>query len=180
MNSLEINNEHYYLGCITKTHGVKGQVSIYLDVDIPEKYAKLESVFIEIDKQLVPFFIEDIRLTPKKQAVVAFEDINTFEKAQKLVKAKLFLPIETLPKLENNQFYYHEITGFKVTDKKHGEIGAVKQVLEYPGQSVIQVMKGVTEILIPISDQIIEKVDRKNKTIKINAPEGLIELYLNL
>ena len=57
-------------------------------------------------------------------------------------------------------------------------IGILEQVIEYPAQPLFQIMKNGVEVLIPVIDEVIDKVDRENKTIYINAPNGLIELYL--
>ena len=85
-----------------------------------------------------------------------------------------------MPQLEEDEFYYNEIIGFKLIDETIGEIGAISDVLEYPTQAVIQVMKDGKEILIPIHDDIIQKVDKKAKTLTVKAPEGLIDMYLNM
>ena len=83
-----------------------------------------------------------------------------------------------MPPLSGNKFYYHEITGFSIVDENHGNIGQIQQVLEYPNQAVFQVFSNEKEVLIPISNEIIKLVDREKKQIKIKAPEGLIEIYL--
>jgi 16S rRNA processing protein RimM len=62
-------------------------------------------------------------------------------------------------------------------DKKHGHIGEVETVLDFPQQAILQIKKGEHEILIPVKDQFVLSVDRTSKTIQVNAPEGLIELY---
>lgn len=64
----------YQLGYVIKKHGVKGEVSVLLDVDFPEEYSELESVFVEINQKLVPFFIEAIQIRDDK-AVIKFEHI---------------------------------------------------------------------------------------------------------
>ena len=79
---------------------------------------------------------------------------------------------------EERQFYYHEIVGFTVVDTEKGELGPVSQVLEYPTQAILQVMKDKKEILVPILDQVIQSVDRNKKILTITAPEGLIDMYL--
>ena len=70
------------------------------------------------------------------------------------------------------------MTGFKVVDAQHGEIGKIASIIEYPAQPLFQIMQDGTEILIPVIDQVIKKVDREEKTIFIEAPNGLIDLYL--
>lgn len=167
----------YYLGRVTKPWGVKGQMVLFFDVDAPEEYAELDSAFIEIKGQLVPHFFQINSLNGNK-AVVTFEDL-TAEQAAALVGRELYLPLDMLPKLDGNRFYFHEVVGFRVVDSNHGDIGEIEQVIDYPAQPLFQIMKNGTEILIPVVDQVIDKVDREQKTIFITAPNGLIELYLD-
>jgi 16S rRNA processing protein RimM len=90
----------------------------------------------------------------------------------------MYLPITELPSLKGNRFYYHEIIGFQVSDQQHGDIGVVEDILELPHQALFQIRFGEKEILIPIVDEIIKKVDRRKKVLLIEAPPGLIEIYL--
>lgn len=168
--------ECYNLGRITKPWGVKGQLVLFLDVDSPEDYLDLDSAFVEIKGQLVPHFFHIDSINGNK-AVATFEDI-TPEQAGALVGHDLYLPLSLLPELTGNQFYFHEVVGFTVVDSVYGDIGTIQQVIDYPAQPLFQIMKNGTEVLIPVIDQVIDKVDRKLKTIFITAPNGLIELYL--
>lgn len=167
----------FYLGRISKPWGVKGQVQLFLDVDSPEEYSELDSAFVEIKGQLVPHFFHIDQLNGNR-AVVTFDELSPDE-ALTLVGRELYLPLDLLPKLEGNRFYYHEVVGFRVVDSVHGDIGILDQVLEYPAQPLFRVLKNGTEILIPVIDQVIDRVDRVLKTIFITAPNGLIELYLD-
>ncbi|MBR1517527.1 MAG: 16S rRNA processing protein RimM [Bacteroidales bacterium] len=166
----------YQLGKITKPFGFKGQVVFFLDVDDPLSYAELDSAFVEIKGNLVPHFFQIININGNK-AVVQFDDL-TPQEATSLVGCDLYLPLSLLPKLTGNQFYFHEVVGFHVVDKTHGDIGTIRTVIDYPAQPLFQIFKNDTEILIPVIDSVIDKVDRENRTIYISAPNGLIELYL--
>lgn len=168
--------ECFQLGKITKPWGVKGQVVLFLDVDTPDDYADLDSAFVEVKGNLVPYFFQIDNLNGNK-AVATFEEITPYE-AHALVGCDLYLPLDLLPKLTGNKFYFHEVRGFQVVDSEHGNIGVLQQVIEYPAQPIFQIMQGDTEILVPVIDQVIDKVDRDNKTLFITAPNGLIELYL--
>jgi 16S rRNA processing protein RimM len=170
----------YYLGYVTKTFGYKGEVVVYLDVDDPLYYNELESVFILMEGKLIPFFIQKISFRPNSaEAVVRFQDTDNPEKAQRLTGAELYLPLELLPPLKGNAFYFHEIVGYQVIDKNKGPLGKITGVMEFPGNPVFQIQAGKKEVLIPANDDFIEKLDRENLKIFINAPEGLIDLYLN-
>ena len=168
--------ECYQLGKITKPFGYKGQMVFFLDVDTPEDYEELDSVFVEVKGALVPYFIKEININGNK-AVVTFEDLKADE-AQALAGCRLFPPLDLLPKLDGNRFYYHEIIGWRVIDAEKGDIGTIASVIDYPAQALFQIMKNGKEILIPIIDEVLEKVDRQEKTIYIKAPNGLIDLYL--
>jgi len=166
----------FYLGRITKPWGVKGQLMLFLDVDSPEEYAELDSAFVEVKGQLVPYFFQIDSLNGNK-AVVTFEEV-TQEQALSLVGHELYLPLTLLPKLTGNQFYFHEVKGFRVIDSNHGDIGIIDDIIEYPAQPLFRILKNDKEVLVPVIDQVIDKVDRELKTIYITAPNGLIELYL--
>jgi 16S rRNA processing protein RimM len=170
--------ECYKLGSIARLHSFKGEVSIFLDVDNPQEYKDLESVFIEYDNKLVPFFIEHIFIRNNGFAVVKFEGLNSDKKATLFLKSGLYLPIETLPQLEGDEFYYFEIEGFTVIDSKYGQIGTVNKVIDLKGNPLIEIQRGEQEILLPKQDQFINEVDWDTETLFITAPDGLLDIYL--
>jgi 16S rRNA processing protein RimM len=168
----------YLLGKITKTHGLKGELAIWLDVDYPEDYEDLDSVLLEVKGELVPYFVEEIQIRPNK-SIIKFEDIHTIEEAQKLVNCDIYLPEDNLPELEDNdQFYYHEIIGYTVVDATKGELGKVLAVYTSDRQDLIAMQYEGKEVLIPIDDDIVKTVDREKKELYTNLPEGLMEVYL--
>ena len=169
-------DECFLLGYVIKRHALKGEVSILLDVDDPLTYSELESVFIELDGKLVPFFVDKINIKGDK-AVVQFEDINTLEAAEELKGSKLYLPLTLLPQLGGTSFYYHEVIGFTLKDLQAGQIGIKKDIYTGSGQELLAVTYKGNEILIPISDQILHAVDRDLKEMTVAIPDGLLEIY---
>lgn len=170
--------DYFYLGVVNKIHGNNGEITAYLDVDNPQDYLSLDMVFLNINNSPVPYFIKSIKILNSK-AIIAFEGVSTIDKASELIKKELYLSLSVLPPLSGNKFYYHEVEDFTVIDEDFGELGTLKEVLDYPNQAVLQVFHKEKEVLIPVNDEIIKKVDRKAKTILIKAPEGLIEMYLS-
>ncbi len=172
----------YYLGYTSKVHGKQGELIIKLDVDYPEEYNKLESVLIQLNKKdnsLIPFFLSNAQVQNNGTLRIKIEDVNTVDEAKLLVGKSVYLPLDTLPKLTGNQFYFHEVKDFTVTDTNLGLIGTIKQVLEYPSQSVFEIVNADgKEILVPITDEVVIDVDRENKNVTVTTPEGLVELYL--
>jgi 16S rRNA processing protein RimM len=84
-----------------------------------------------------------------------------------------------LPKLSGNRFYFHEIIGFEAEDQRLGTIGEIVGINDSSAQPLFEIKKGEIEILIPMIDHFIVKVDRENKKIILDTPEGLVDLYLN-
>ncbi|NDI97888.1 16S rRNA processing protein RimM [Flavobacterium sp. LaA7.5] len=169
----------FYLGKIAKKFSYKGEVLAYLDTDEPELYENMESVFVEIDKHLVPFFIVSSSLHKNDFLRVRFEDIDNEEEADKIMGCELYLPLSQLPKLEGNQFYFHEIIGFTAEDERLGNIGNITGINDSSAQPLFEIKKGDIEILVPMIDDFIVKIDRENKKVLLNTPEGLVDLYLN-
>ena len=168
----------FYLGKIAKKFSFKGEVLAYLDTDEPELYENLESVFVECNKHLVPFFIETSSIHKNDFLRVRFEDVTTEEEAEALLGNDLYLPLSMLPKLSGNKFYFHEVIGFEVEDQRLGVVGKIQSVNDSTAQPLFEVLHGAVEILIPMIDHFLVKIDRENKKVVMNLPEGLIEMYL--
>jgi len=170
-------DECYQLGYVIKNHGLNGEVNVFLDVDLPEDYKNLESVFVEIDKKLVPFFIEQIVIKGKK-AKVRFEDVDSLSAADELKGKSLYLPLENLPPLSEKQFYYHDVISYAICDQQEGEFGLVEDVITAAHQDLLVIDVKGKEVLVPINDEIIDRVDHDQKKLHVNLPEGLLDIYL--
>ncbi|MGB5818546.1 MAG: ribosome maturation factor RimM [Saonia sp.] len=169
----------FYLGKIVSKYSYKGEVLVKLDTDEPEIYENMESVFVRLSADnLVPFFIETCVLHKSSLLRIRFEEVVNEADADRIMGTQLYLPIGLLPKLEGNKFYFHEVIGFTIRDSVHGDIGSIKSVNDTTNQALFEVEKEGKELLIPINDEIITKVDREHKTIFVTTPEGLVDLYL--
>lgn len=168
----------FYLGKIVSRHGYKGDLLVKLDTDDPGEYENMESVFVSLGNSLVPFFISKCRLHKSNLLRVTFEDVTTEEAASRLLGSELYLPLDLLPKLTGNRFYYHEVIGFRLQDEAFGDAGVIHAVNDQAAQALFVAEKDGKELLIPISDDFITRVDRENRTIHIRTPEGLLNLYL--
>ena len=168
----------FYLGKIAKKFSFKGEVLIYLDTDEPELYENMESVFVEFNKNLVPFFIENSSLHKNDFLRVQFEDVDTEEEADSILNCDVYLPLSMLPKLEGNKFYFHEVIGFEIEDKRLGVFGKIVSINDTTAQPLFEVLNGEVEMLIPMIDQFLVKIDRENKKVVMDLPDGLVEMYL--
>ena len=165
----------YYLGKIVSKFSFKGEILLKLDVDEINSI-DFKSIFIELDNTLVPHIVNKISLHKSSLLRIKFENIDSEKRANEILKKEAFLPLKDLPKLEGNKFYYHEIIGFKVFDKKTGEIGKVVEINDQTSQTIIIINTGDKKIMVPLVDEFLIDLNKKSKIITFNLPEGLIDL----
>ena len=135
-------------------------------------------MFVECNKHLFTFYIENSSLHKNDFLRIRFEDMNTEEEADAIIGNAIYLPLNMLPKLSGNKFYFHEVIGFEVEDKRLGVVGIIQSVNDSSAQPLFEVLNGEVEILIPMIDHFLVKIDRENKKVIMDLPEGLIEMYL--
>lgn len=168
----------FQLGSIIRKVGTDGRVLLLMDTDNPKHYIKTESVFVELHGKLVPFFVSSLRLQPSNQAHIKLDDIDLPEQADMLIGTNVFLPLDKLPVLSGTKFYYHEIIGYTVVDLNTiSEVGVIRDVLENgPNDLFVVEAAGNPEILIPVSDDWIVRLNRDKKIIEMTLPEGLVDV----
>jgi len=167
----------YYLGKIVSKYSFKGELLIRVETDDIYSLVKIKKFFIEVDNSLIPFFIKKCSVHKSSLLRVKFEDVDSEIKANELLKKNIYLPKKLLPKLKGDKYYFHEIINFEIIDNKIGNIGVVIGFNTQTIQSLIEVKTADKKILIPVHDDIILNVDKKNKLIITDLPEGLMDLF---
>ena len=168
----------FYLGKIVRKYSFKGELLAKLDTDEPELYENLDAIFVALRNNLVPFFIENSQLHKSNLLRIKFEEVDSEEDADALMKSDLYLPLELLPKLEGNKFYFHEVIGFTIKDQNFGNVGTITGINDSTAQALFEIDRDGIEILIPMNDEFIIEVNRDSQTVLVNTPAGLIDLYL--
>jgi 16S rRNA processing protein RimM len=165
------------LGALTKTHGIRGQVILRLNNLSFEDIIKMESVFIEIDGLPVPFFIDEYSERNPESLILTIGDIYTENQAKALINKRVFVRTKTIKKtilLPNKASTY---IGYIVIDEKYGELGILDEVIEIKQNPLYKILKGKREILIPVQPEFILNIDTTIKTILVNIPLGLTDLF---
>lgn len=167
----------YFLGKITRKHGLQGNVIIKLDTDQPELYNKLEGIFVEINGLLVPFFIEKQQWGNDNSKIITFKN-STEQLVEQSIGKNVYLPLSTLPKLSGNQFYYHEVIGFEIREEDGKTCGNIVEINDQTAQHYFILKLADKEVIVPIIKNWILEVNRDEKFIKMQLPEGLMDVFL--
>ena len=171
--------DYYYLGKITKKYSFKGELLIKIDSDQTDIYKKIKTLFIFHNNKLNTYKIEVIRIHKESVLRVKFEGVNSEDDADVIINCDVFLPLSHLPILTGNKFYYHEVINFLIIDEIFGELGKISNIKENNSQDLFVINNTKGEVLIPIHDEFIIKVDRVKSEILVKTPDGLIDLYIN-
>lgn len=172
-----LNSNYFSIGYISKTRGLKGELQIYLEVDNPQDYKNMESLFLEINQKPVPFFVSKL-LLQKNIMYVYLEDVNHIDKAKVFVGKSVYILEKNKP-ANTNDDSHKLLIGFLVHDKNQGELGVIKSIQELPSQLVANMLFQNKDVLFPLNEQFVTSIDKKNKIIHVDLPDGLIELYLS-
>lgn len=170
--------DSFYIGYVTKTKGLKGELQVFFEYESPEAL-DLTTVFAEINGKLVPYFTVSSKLQSNQTGYFLFEDLDTIDKAQKLVRKKLYLPNDKKPVRDPDEFFITDLKGYIAHDEAYGELGEIIEIHEYPQQYVAVVPHKFREILFPLNDEFILEIDEEGGNVYLKLPEGLLDVYLN-
>ena len=164
--------EVYRIGRLGKAHGIKGEVSLQFDDDVFDR-VDAEYLVLDIDGILVPFFMEEYRFRSDTVALVKFCDVDTQQRASELTGCDVYFPRALADEDEDN-VSYAMLVGFDIIDAGTGsKVGTVAAIDDTTVNLLFELEDGR---LIPASDDLISDIDMKQGEIRMNIPEGLLEL----
>lgn len=163
------------LGTLTKPHGTRGSLIVRFSGLKAEDIKKRGLVFVEIDGLPVPFFIESFQEKTEETVILKIEGIDTENKAREFLGYSVYVMKDQIKvKLASEKI--RDIKGYKVIDENLGFVGFAEEVLDMKNNPLLSVLNGDKEFLVPLHEDIVLEVNDKEKTIRIDAPEGLFDL----
>jgi len=169
--------EAFYIGYITKTKGLKGEVQLFFEYDEPE-LLELDVVFADINGKMVPFFVSSYKLQTNNTGNFYFDDVDHIDKAQLLLRKKIYLPLAKMPERSDDDFSYEDLVGYLVNDENLGELGEILEVNEYPQQFVATMSYKNKEVMFPLNEDMIVEIDEEEALLRVLLPDGLLDIYL--
>jgi len=165
------------VGKIVATHGLTGSMILTHVIGSSDWLKNEHVLLVEMQKgSYIPYFVAKCKANNAKEYIIEVEDINKIESAKKLVTKHVYVDEAILKGYEKQSPLLW--IGFILIDKEKGQIGKIEDVVQTGNQWLARLTYHNTEVLIPLIEPLIEKLDIKSKTIKMTLPEGLLEVYL--
>lgn len=160
------------IGYFAKPHGIAGNIILRLNGNFADEIEPGEPLFVEFDGTLVPFFIEEI--TPQEnRAIVKLEFVNSEPDASKLSSQSVFYSIKAEELTPDNASIYES---FFINDKNSGKQGKILEYISDDSNPLFKTAFDNMEYLIPVLSDFILDIDKENKIIHMNLPEGLLDI----
>lgn len=169
-------DDHYFTGSLLKTIGNKGEIILKFNNDLSEEIQKLESILVEVDGKLVPFFIETIKIKSSQTIIVQIEGLDSEYKSQEFIGCDFYLSKEQKEKAGANTEEFADVEGYSVKDQNDTLIGTVIEFLDIAKNPLLNVQTQNGEKLIPANDELILDIDDNLQVIYIEIPEGLLDI----
>lgn len=164
------------VGKITGVNGLKGAVALQQIFDNTNWLKEGEALFIELKREsYIPYFVKEVKPAGTGHYLLQLEDIDTADDAKPLVNKTVYVKDEVLAEAEVDSPLLY--IGYNLVDKTKGGIGAIEDVMLIGKQWIATLTINGNEVLVPLAEELIIEVNRRNKYIRMQLPDGLIEVY---
>lgn len=168
--------EVYKIGVLGKPHGVKGEMLFRFTDDVFDQ-CDADYLVLDMEGILVPFFMEEYRFRSDEVALMKFCDIDTEERARELTGTEVYFP-RAIAEESKDELSWAQIIGFKLMDSKTGKV--VGEIVSVDDSTINLLFEIKTETggehLIPANENLIKGIDKAQRTIEVEIPDGLLEL----
>lgn len=163
-------------GVLSNTHGLLGDMKFYIFSNLPEITFNLVGkdvvAYNEAQKKIVVIRFEKVRKA-KDHFIVRITGINTISEAERLKGFMVYIDKSFFPKSRDGEYYFFELLNNEVYDANENLLGIVEDIIETGSNDVIVIRNEKKEMLVPIIERYVKKIDKENKKIFINVPEWL-------
>ncbi len=166
--------EIVYIGKILRAYGLKGNVVIFAYADMPRSFRVNLKVAIDPEGEPIEMTVKSVS-KGSGGLRVGFKEINDRTSAENIAGKYIGIPQEDLPELSKDEYYVFDLIGCKVNDHDGSELGIVDEVINNPGNDLLQVSRNKKQYLIPVNREIVKNIDLKNRSITVENIEGLFD-----
>ena len=169
--------EYFKIGKLVAAFGLKGELILKHTLGKKTSLKGLPAIFIEEKKNsFLPWFIEGAKIKSKEEIYLTLEGVNTRESSMKLVQKEIWIPEPDFKKFAAKTSPIN-LLGYTIINEKE-TLGEILEVIEQPHQLLCRIELKNKEVLIPVNESFLKKIDHKKKQIMMELPDGLIDVYL--
>lgn len=168
--------EYFKIGKLVATFGVKGELLLKHSLGKKTSLKGLEVLFIETRKdEMLPYFIQSTKIKTAEEIYIKLEGADTRETAHALTQKEVWLNKEDFDKYAAKSSPI-SLLGYQLINEEQ-PIGEVLEVIEQPHQLLCRILYKNNEALIPVHEQTLQRIDKKNKQVFLVLPDGLLDIY---
>ncbi len=168
-----------YIGKIVSTHGLEGKVILKHVFDKGSVFNKLDHIFIEERKNsFIPYFPEEKKVIAADEVLLRLDEVYSVEQARLFSGKQVYIETDLFNRLQQNKVST-DMKGYRIIDQQKGILGMIEDLFETPGQVLATLFINEKEVIIPLIPTTIVEVNALKKEIKVNLPEGLLDIYLD-
>ncbi|UAY51612.1 ribosome maturation factor RimM [Ferruginibacter albus] len=170
-------SEYFKIGKLVATFGFKGELILKHNLGKKTSLKGLEHFFVEEGtNNFLPYFIQSTKIKNDEELYIIIEGFDTKETAKKLVAKEVWLLEEDFTKYSSKSAPI-SFLGYNLIDGKN-DLGKILEVIEQPHQILCTLSINDKEVLIPLHEDSLEKIDKKNRKIYVALPDGLLDIYI--
>ena len=166
---------YFKIGKLVATYGLKGEIVLKHSLGKKTSLKDLEAIFMEEkNDSFIPYFVQSTKIKNDAEVYVKFEGIDTKESARRLTPKEAWLTEEDFKKFASASAPI-AMLGFAMVDE-NGELGEILEVIEQPHQLLCKILLNGNEVLIPLHQESLVKIDKKNRKVFVTLPDGLLDV----
>ena len=170
-----MESNHVKVGTVVSRHGFKGSIKVNLLSIKFKGLSDIDFIFIVIDNCFIPFKVDNISFSNDKCVIFKLQEINSDNEASDLISKSVYLDKKYSKLIDKEDFLYNEFLNFHVY-RDSQNLGKIINVLSSLPQPVFEILINDKKFMVPIHNDLIEKIDRENKCIFLIIPDGLLEI----
>lgn len=169
------DSEVFKIGKLIKPHGIKGEISFAFESDIFDR-VDCPYLICRIDGIFVPFFVDEYRFKGSETALITFEGVDSEDKAMQMSGLEVFFLRKYFEEESDDDIDYswNFFIGFSVVDKVAGNLGTIEEIDDKTINTLFLVKNDDEDLIIPATEDFVEKIDAKKRILYLNLPEGLV------
>ncbi|MFO7981990.1 MAG: ribosome maturation factor RimM [Desulfuromonadales bacterium] len=169
------DEELFQVGVVVGIHGLRGDLKVQPLTPESDSLLFAEKVFLGREGREKEDHVPARARRHKGSILLRLEGLEHISKVEGLVGSQVFMRLGDLPELPEDEFYWFQLTGARVFDRRRGEIGEVVDVFTTAAHDILEVQGPFGEVLIPVVDEMVVEVDLEGRRLDVDLPDGLVQ-----